>query len=142
MIPIQSIECSSYLLNGGTSIRWGGMEIPTNYKQALTKGLSFFSRFFSLSRYIRIRQMFVNRHFFHCLLKTFCFHPLFHRPRLDFRKISWAQFENEMKDWGWANGGIKKIFQHMDRHTATRKMVCKTEWQQKRWKENAIVIYV
>jgi len=33
----------------------------------------------------------------------------------DTRKISWAQFENEVKDWGWANGGIKKIFQHLDR---------------------------
>ena len=82
---------------------FGGMLIPTLFPG------------FSLSRYIRCFKCL--RHFVRCRLKTFCFHPLdFHRPRLDFRKISWAQFENEVKDWGWANGGIKKIFQHLDRH--------------------------
>jgi len=56
-----------------------------------------------------------------------------------FRKISWAQFENEVKDWGWANGGIKKIFQHLDRHLPAPKL----EWQEgKTVKGKCDVIYV
>ena len=57
-------------------------------------------------------------HFFRCFLFKCVLFSSVVKSTIDCRKISWAQFENEVKDWGWANGGIKKIFQHLDRHMA------------------------
>lgn len=75
---INLIHPRSYLLNGGTWFFLGGMEIPTKFKQALTKSLNPVSRVFTQQVH-RMFQMFAC-HFFRCPFNTFCFHPLFHQP--------------------------------------------------------------
>lgn len=68
---INLIHPRSYLLNGGTWFFLGGMEIPTKFKQALTKSLNPVSRVFTQQVH-RMFQMFAC-HFFVVLLTRFVF---------------------------------------------------------------------